>query len=144
MISAQNLLLLLNGNRKLKIEKLNIKFNFLLSIGFCLLSSFSLYAQEKESTDIHKTRSSAIIAGVNYYLHTVEKGQTLFAIARFYKKDVNDIVIDNPYISAHHGKISILKKTEGDQDSVVVIWLCGVVRRADGFSIDVSGVIGRG
>lgn len=33
---------------------------------------------------------------MKYYLHTVEKGQTLFAIAKFYKRDVNDIVIDNP------------------------------------------------
>ncbi|MGZ6555096.1 MAG: LysM peptidoglycan-binding domain-containing protein, partial [Bacteroidia bacterium] len=29
-------------------------------------------------------------------MHTVEKGQTLFAIAKFYGRDVNDIVIDNP------------------------------------------------
>lgn len=58
--------------------------------------SFCLYAQEKESSEIHKTRSSATIGGVKYYLHTVEKGQTLFAIAKFYGKDVNDIVIDNP------------------------------------------------
>lgn len=54
------------------------------------------YGQEKESADIHKTRSSATINGLKYYLHTVEKGQTLFAIAKFYKRDVNDIVIDNP------------------------------------------------
>lgn len=67
-----------------------------MSIGICLLSTFSSYGQEKESTDIHKTRSSAIINGVKYYLHTVEKGQTLFAIAKFYQRDVNDIVIDNP------------------------------------------------
>jgi LysM repeat protein/ABC-type branched-subunit amino acid transport system substrate-binding protein len=53
-------------------------------------------AFSQESTDIHKTRSSAIIGGVKYYLHTVEKGQTLFAIAKFYGRDVNDIVIENP------------------------------------------------
>ena len=80
----------------MKIEKLNITFILLLSIGFCLLSTVSSYGQEKESTDIHKTRSSATINGFKYYLHTVEKGQTLFAIAKFYKRDVNDIVIDNP------------------------------------------------
>ena len=59
-------------------------------------TTFFSYAQEKESTDVHKTRSSAIINGQKYYLHTVEKGQTLFAIAKFYQRDVNDIVIDNP------------------------------------------------
>ena len=67
-----------------------------MSIGICLLSTVSSYSQEKESTDIHKPRSSATINGVKYYLHTVEKGQTLFAIAKFYQIDVNDVVIDNP------------------------------------------------
>jgi LysM repeat protein/ABC-type branched-subunit amino acid transport system substrate-binding protein len=67
-----------------------------LSFVFCLLLTFSASAQEKESTEIHKTRSSATISGVRYYLHTVEKGQTLFAIAKFYGTDVNDVVIDNP------------------------------------------------
>jgi LysM repeat protein/ABC-type branched-subunit amino acid transport system substrate-binding protein len=64
---------------------------------FCFVFSVSAAsAQEKESAEIHKTRSSATINGLKYYLHTVEKGQTLFAIAKFYKRDVNDIVIDNP------------------------------------------------
>lgn len=53
-------------------------------------------SRAQESTDIHKTRSSATIGGVKYYLHTVEKGQTLFAIAKFYGIDVNDLVIENP------------------------------------------------
>jgi LysM repeat protein/ABC-type branched-subunit amino acid transport system substrate-binding protein len=56
----------------------------------------TVFSQEKESSDIHKTRSSATIGGVKYYLHTVEKGQTLFAIAKFYGIDVNDLVIENP------------------------------------------------
>jgi len=65
---------------------------------FCtlLLCGTASFAQEKESADIHKTRSSATIGGVKYYLHTVEKGQTLFAIAKFYSIDVNDLVIENP------------------------------------------------
>ncbi len=78
----------------MKIWKLNS--TLFLSIGICLLSTVSSYSQEKESTDIHKPRSSATINGVKYYLHTVEKGQTLFAIAKFYQIDVNDVVIDNP------------------------------------------------
>lgn len=58
--------------------------------------TFSVPAQEKESAEVHKTKSSAIIGGVKYYLHTVEKGQTLFAIAKFYNCSVNTIVIENP------------------------------------------------
>lgn len=70
------------------------KIFFLLSCTFLFLCITPVHAQE--STDIHKTRSSATIGGVKYYLHTVEKGQTLFAIAKFYGIDVNDLVIENP------------------------------------------------
>ncbi|HET6227828.1 MAG TPA: LysM peptidoglycan-binding domain-containing protein, partial [Bacteroidia bacterium] len=60
-----------------------------------LLQTSVFYAQDK-SSQVHKTKSSAIINGSKYYLHTVEKGQTLFAIAKFYKKEVNEIVLENP------------------------------------------------
>lgn len=62
---------------------------------FALCTS-SLFAQEKESEPIHKTKSSATINGTHYYLHTVEKGQTLYAIAKFYGFELNDIVLENP------------------------------------------------
>ena len=92
---------------------------FVLSALLFTLSSSSMFGQEKESTDVHKTRSSATINGQKYYLHTVEKGQTLFAIAKFYQRDVNDIVIDNP--EAIDGikpgqvlKIQVVKKKPGE------------------------------
>lgn len=74
----------------------NIKPFTLLISGVFFFACNNLQAQEKESIDVHKTRSSATIGGVRYYLHTVEKGQTLFAIAKFYGMDVNDVVIENP------------------------------------------------
>ncbi|MGZ4056347.1 MAG: PBP1 and LysM peptidoglycan-binding domain-containing protein [Bacteroidia bacterium] len=77
---------------------INKILRFALFTVYCLLFTpfYSLAQDHKESTEIHKTRSSATINGLKYYLHTVEKGQTLFAIAKFYGRDVNDIVIDNP------------------------------------------------
>jgi LysM repeat protein/ABC-type branched-subunit amino acid transport system substrate-binding protein len=75
----------------LKKNSLNITTLLFTALLLCISVS-GLHSQE----DIHKTRSSAIINGVKYYLHTVEKGQTLFAIAKFYGKDVNDVVIENP------------------------------------------------
>jgi LysM repeat protein len=72
------------------------KYIILFSTLYLVLCAGSSFAQEKESTEIHKTKSSATIGGINYYLHTVEKGQTLFAIAKFYKIEVNDLVIENP------------------------------------------------
>lgn len=66
----------------------------LICVLFFVLDGTSATAQE--TVEIHKTRSSATIGGIKYYLHTVEKGQTLFAIAKFYGIDVNDLVIENP------------------------------------------------
>jgi len=60
------------------------------------LHTSTSYAQDSKSAQVRKTKSSAIINGSKYLLHTVEKGQTLFAIAKFYKRDVNEIVLENP------------------------------------------------
>lgn len=36
------------------------------------------------------------VAGKAYYMHTVEKGQTLYAICKLYKCDINEVVAVNP------------------------------------------------
>ncbi len=63
-----------------------------------MLYTSSSYSQSKKvgGTDVKNTKSSAIIDGINYKLHTVEKGQSLFNIAKFYNLTVNDIVLENP------------------------------------------------
>ena len=69
-------------------------------LGFLFLyfvcNTFSSYSQEKKLTDIAQTKNSTVINGVKFYLHTVEKGQTLYAIAKAYEISLNDIVIENP------------------------------------------------
>ncbi|MBL7936562.1 MAG: LysM peptidoglycan-binding domain-containing protein [Bacteroidia bacterium] len=68
-----------------KIKTTYLKFS--LSFILCLLSYVCL-AQTK-STDI-KT-----INGKKYYIHKVEKGQSLYAIAKIYNMDVNSILAEN-------------------------------------------------
>lgn len=65
----------------------NTYYNFTLSCILCLVSFITL-AQTK-STDI-KT-----INGKKYYIHKVEKGQSLYAIAKTYNMDVNSILAEN-------------------------------------------------
>lgn len=67
-----------------------------VAIFYFLLLTCVSYSQDKKSSPVRKTKSSATINGAKYLLHTVEKGQTLFAIAKFYKLEVNDIVLENP------------------------------------------------
>jgi len=59
---------------------------FLLVIGFLL--SCALTAQTK-STDIRT------INGKKFYIHKVEKGQSLYAISKLYNMDVNSILAEN-------------------------------------------------
>ncbi len=63
---------------------------------YLILGTFLSYSQENSSNGIKKSKNISTIADVKYYMHTVEKGQTLFAIAKCYELGLNDIVIENP------------------------------------------------
>lgn len=72
----------------------HIAYTLLCAVYF-LLNTSTTWSQEK-NTDIVKSPNTTVISGVKYYLHTVEKGQTLFAIAKGYDFSLNDIVLENP------------------------------------------------
>src|ERR1035437_2994684 len=57
----------------------------------CLCASQSMSAQGLKTSKKIET-----IDGKKFYMHTVQKGQTLYAIAHAYELKVNDIVIENP------------------------------------------------
>ena len=57
-----------------------------------LIALFPLFSlAQKEKSTIVET-----INGKKYYMHTVEKEQTLYSISKIYATTVNDIVIENP------------------------------------------------
>lgn len=62
-------------------------FKFALSFILCLISY--VYTAQTKSSDV-KT-----INGKKYYIHKVEKGQSLYAIAKTYNMDVNSILAEN-------------------------------------------------
>jgi LysM repeat protein/ABC-type branched-subunit amino acid transport system substrate-binding protein len=68
-------------------------FSLLLMLYFVLGTSYS-FSQPKP--DIKKTKSTVTIDGKKFYLHTVESGQTLYAISKVYEVTVNAIVVENP------------------------------------------------
>ncbi|MEI7594122.1 MAG: LysM peptidoglycan-binding domain-containing protein [Bacteroidota bacterium] len=53
------------------------------------------YSQQLEK-NIQKSTKIELIDGYKFYLHKVEKGQTLFYIAKAYDVPVQDIIADNP------------------------------------------------
>jgi LysM repeat protein len=75
-------------NVKGKMADVKVKYSkFFVTCIFCLLTLLSV-SQEK-STDI-KT-----INGKKYYIHKVEKGQSLYAISKLYNIDINVILGEN-------------------------------------------------
>lgn len=69
-------------------DKINkLYFILMLLVTFCLLPLLQI--GQTKSTDI-KT-----INGKKYYIHIVEKGQSLYAIAKTYSMDINSVLAEN-------------------------------------------------
>jgi len=63
---------------------------------FLILLFLSIDFTNAQESSVKKSSRVEIIEGKKYYLHTIEKGQTLYSIAKVYELPVNDIVIENP------------------------------------------------
>lgn len=119
-------------NYKFKTRTLLISCQLtLVNLVFILfLFSSSAFAQKKEESKDGKSKKSEIISGVKYYLHTVEKGQTLFAIAKIYGRSVNDLVIENPeaidgikpgqVLKIPYDKLKIKEETAKPKESIAI------------------------
>ena len=95
--------------------KLNLVKNYFC---FCLfiLISISTFSQ----VQIEKSTEKIIIDGKKYYVHTVEKGQTLYSISKVYGVSKEEILSLNPDISENNIKtgsslkIPVLENTIND------------------------------
>ncbi|MDQ3109319.1 MAG: LysM peptidoglycan-binding domain-containing protein [Bacteroidota bacterium] len=72
------------------------KFTSLFRIAFVVMVMFLPVSCVAQRGDVKKSTKTETIEGKKYYLHTVEKQQTLYAIAKAYDLNVNDIVVENP------------------------------------------------
>ncbi|MDP2387130.1 MAG: LysM peptidoglycan-binding domain-containing protein [Bacteroidota bacterium] len=61
-----------------------------------LLSVFLCLALSACSQTATKSTVTQTISGKKYYIHKVEKGQSLYAISKIYETDLNAIVLENP------------------------------------------------
>lgn len=68
----------------------NFIFNYLLLL---FVFGFAFSACSQTAT---KSANIQTINGKKFYLHKVEKGQSLYAISKLYETDLNAIVIENP------------------------------------------------
>lgn len=66
-----------------------VRLAFILSL---LMLAVTGFAQD----GIKKSKKTETVEGKKYYLHTVEKGQTLYAISKAYDLTVNDVLLENP------------------------------------------------
>ncbi len=66
---------------------------------FALTFSFASFSQSYS-----QSQKTTVINGKKYILHTVEKGQSLYGIAKLYNTDMNTLILENP------GSIDGIKK----------------------------------
>lgn len=74
------------------IVKKLLKYPLILLCVLLVACTGTLRAQD----GIKKSKKTETIEGKKYYIHTVEKGQTLYAISKAYEMNVNDIILENP------------------------------------------------
>jgi len=89
MILAQNHQQLLNGNK----FKTMIKRIITILIIAQLFSISIIFAQEMKRSDV-----TDVFNGKKYYLHTIEKGNTLYSISKIYDVSIDDILEVNTYL----------------------------------------------
>ena len=82
-------------NIKKYTPSLPIAYILICTLFFVLIISPS-FSQAPQTGGIQKSKISTTVGGVTFFLHTVEKGQTLFAISKAYEISLNDIIIENP------------------------------------------------
>ncbi len=92
-------------------------------ICFAFLYASVVYSQKATTTELQKRSPVKIIDGVKYYIHTVEKGETLYGIAQQYECNTSDILLENP--EAMNGtkpgmllKIPVIKKKKTETEIV--------------------------
>ena len=65
-------------------------FRFILVV-FCLVIISPVYGQVSSMS-----KNTQVINGKKYYIHKVEKGQSLYGIAKIYSLDLNTLIVENP------------------------------------------------
>ena len=58
--------------------------------------AFSLAVYSQEPVEVERSNNKVILEGKVYYIHVVEPGQTLYAIARAYHISQKEIAVENP------------------------------------------------
>jgi LysM repeat protein/ABC-type branched-subunit amino acid transport system substrate-binding protein len=69
-----------------------IRFLFLI----LLFTANGIALTAQNDGGVKKSKKTEVVDGRKYYVHTVEKGQTLYAIAKAYDLTVNDVLVENP------------------------------------------------
>lgn len=63
-----------------------------VSVAILLLFATAAVGQVR----VDRSRDKVVISGVNYYIHAVKKGETVYSVARAYGITVQDLVRENP------------------------------------------------
>ncbi len=57
-----------------------------------------LLSAQMQPVEVKRTQEKTIVNGKVYYIHTIQKGQTLYSISKAYEVSQDDIIRENPGI----------------------------------------------
>jgi len=85
---------------------------------FCFVAAACFYGQ-----NAGMSKNTQVINGKKYYIHKVEKGQSLYGIAKIYGLDLNTLIVENPEAidgikSGQELKIPVEKPKEQNQPTL--------------------------
>jgi LysM repeat protein/ABC-type branched-subunit amino acid transport system substrate-binding protein len=63
---------------------------------FLLLSTCMLVSAQMQPVEVKRTQEKTIVNGKVYYIHTIQKGQTLYSISKAYEVSQEEIMRENP------------------------------------------------
>jgi LysM repeat protein/ABC-type branched-subunit amino acid transport system substrate-binding protein len=61
-----------------------------------LLSACTLLSAQMQPVEVKRTQEKTIVNGKVFYIHTIQKGQTLYSISKAYEVSQDDIIRENP------------------------------------------------
>lgn len=71
-------------------------FGKLLGLTFFVFLLFASICTKAQTPDVKKSSKTQTIDGKKYYIHTVEKSQTIYSISNVYGITKNDLIMENP------------------------------------------------
>ncbi len=99
-----------------------------------VISNLAVYSQEP--VPVKKSETIRMINGIEYYIHTIEKGQTLYSISKEYSISQDELLVLNPQLKegpqpGQELRIPIVKAVPGQVTNTEISFIYHIVKKSE-------------